>query len=349
MSQLRVGYVPINEDLISAPGDYRRFAWYAENKGITFEIADFNKKYDLVVLTEAADISVWNKYKHGKIVYDLIDPYLAISKRNISGLLRAPVKSIFGQYKKFTFNNWNVIRKMCTRADAVICSTVEQKKDITPYCDNVKIILDSHVDIVTKIKKNYECGDVIKIVWEGLPSSIQQLAVLSNVFYKLNGMFNIELHVVTDLYGYRFLGKYLKTSTKSLSSRIFSKVVVHEWSKDEFSNIVCSCDIAVIPVRLNDEFSAGRPENKLLLFWKMAIPTVTSSTLSYKRTMKEVGFKLACEDERDWINSLARLIENVEFRKEVGERGLKYVDEKFNKESLIRQWDMVFNSLGFYF
>ena len=81
----------------------------------------------------------------------------------------------------------------------------------------------------------------------------------------------------------------------------------------------------------------------------MAIPTVTSSTLSYKRAMKEAGIKLVCEDERDWINSLARLIENVEFRKEVGERGLKYVDEKFNKESHIRQWDMVFNSLGFYF
>lgn len=349
MSQLRVGYVPINEDLISAPGDYRRFVWYAENKGITFEIADFNKKYDLVVLTEAADISLWNKYKHGKIVYDFIDPYLEISKRNITGLLRAPVKSISGQYKKFTFNNWNVIRKMCTRADAVICSTVEQKKDITPYCDNVKIILDSHVDIVTKIKKNYECGDVVKIVWEGLPSSLKQLVVLSNVLHKLNGMFNIELHVVTDLYGYRFLGKYLKTSTVSLSSRIFSKIVVHEWSKDEFSNIVCSCDIAVIPVRLNDEFSAGRPENKLLLFWKMAIPTVTSSTLSYKRAMKEAGIKLVCEDERDWINSLARLIENIEFRKEVGGRGLKYVDEKFNKESHIREWDMVFNSLGFYF
>ena len=63
MSQIRIGYVPINEDLISAPGDYRRFAWYAENKGITFEIADFKKKYDLVVLTEAADISLWNKYK----------------------------------------------------------------------------------------------------------------------------------------------------------------------------------------------------------------------------------------------------------------------------------------------
>ena len=69
----KIGYVPIGEDLTS-PGDKRRFVYYANKRNLRFEFADPFKQYDVVVITQSADLSVWCKYDGGgsKIIYDFI-------------------------------------------------------------------------------------------------------------------------------------------------------------------------------------------------------------------------------------------------------------------------------------
>ena len=42
-------------------------------RNLNFEIADPTQDYDLVIVTEAADLSVWSEYKKGKVIFDLID------------------------------------------------------------------------------------------------------------------------------------------------------------------------------------------------------------------------------------------------------------------------------------
>ena len=59
---LRIGYVPINLDLKTAPGDYRRFVEYCRHRDIDIEIATYDEKYDLVVLSQLADITMWKDY-----------------------------------------------------------------------------------------------------------------------------------------------------------------------------------------------------------------------------------------------------------------------------------------------
>ena len=95
---MKIGYVPYSSSL-DMPGDRRRFVFYAETKGLTFEIADPSKKYDVVVLSERADLSVWSRYRHAKIVFDLIDSYLAIPQSDVRGLLRGVSKFAFRQTK----------------------------------------------------------------------------------------------------------------------------------------------------------------------------------------------------------------------------------------------------------
>ncbi len=73
----RIGYAPFSSSL-THPGDRRRFPAYAKARGIPFELARPDENYDLVVLTELADISVWPNYRGGKIIYDCIDLYLLI-------------------------------------------------------------------------------------------------------------------------------------------------------------------------------------------------------------------------------------------------------------------------------
>ena len=52
---LRVGYAPLSPSL-EQPGDRRRFVYYAQRRGIEFEIADPAKDYDVVVVSQRADI-----------------------------------------------------------------------------------------------------------------------------------------------------------------------------------------------------------------------------------------------------------------------------------------------------
>ena len=73
LQHARIGYVPMSNSF-NSPG-IRRFVYYASKRNLTFEIADPLKKYDLVVITQNADLSIWSQYEAGgaKIVYDFID------------------------------------------------------------------------------------------------------------------------------------------------------------------------------------------------------------------------------------------------------------------------------------
>ena len=98
--------------------------------------------HKIVFLTQQADITRWLHEKYSYIIYDLTDSYLSISKTNVKGWFRSIAKYFFGQHKKLYFNYWNLLGKMCKRANLVICSTIEQKKLIQKFNKNVEVILD---------------------------------------------------------------------------------------------------------------------------------------------------------------------------------------------------------------
>ena len=345
----RVGYVPMSPDLISQPGDYRRFVEYAKVRGIEFEIARWGEVYDLVVLSERADITMWCDYPHGKIVYDLIDSYLAVPGSDLKGVFRGVAKFITKQHQRLQLNYWESIRRMCRRADAVICSTDMQRDDIRPFCSNIHIILDIHNDVIRKEKHDYSRKTPLKLVWEGLPCNIKQIGSIQNVLLDLSHQYELELHLVTDLIGSSFLGKFGKVSSKETAEGIFKRVVVHAWSKETCADIICNADIAIIPIDLNNPMAVGKPENKLLLLWRMGMPVVTSATPAYERAMSEVGVSLTCKDDAEWMQKLGGLIVDEGLRREAGELGKKYANQKFSKEKLLEQWDSVFASIGFHF
>ena len=181
LNDLRIGYVPYDETL-KQPGDRRRFCYYAEKRAIKFEIAKPSETYDLVLVTHAADLTVWSDYQKGnaKIVYDLIDSYLAVPRSDWKGVFRGLAKYVSGQYRHLRLNQWDTIRSMCKRADAVTCTTLEQKQDILPFCSNVHLILDIKSEYA-QIKKNYSTGKVFNFVWEGMPHSLHSFQEIPHI------------------------------------------------------------------------------------------------------------------------------------------------------------------------
>lgn len=344
--KFRVGYVPCGNKF-NLPGDRRRFCFYANMRKIKFEIADPSRDYDFVILTERADKSVWAKYRSpkAKIIYDLVDSYLTIPRYDLRGILRGLAKYASRESRYLELNYWKAIESMCRRADAVICSTEEQRQDILKYCPNVHVVLDFHNNVVRKVKSDYSSGDIFNLVWEGLPYNIKSIFQIKDVLKYVSSRHKIALHVVTDLKYYKYMGRYWHQSAGSITHKLFDNVVLHEWNEDTCASIATSCDLALIPISLSDPFASGKPENKLLLFWRMGIPTVVSATPAYSRAMQRCSLAMACRTESDWLEILEKYISDRDARIEAGERGRAFAEKYYGEDKILALWDSVFSSI----
>lgn len=343
----RIGYVPYNATLRS-PGDRRRFVAYTKARNLPFELADPEEVYDFVVLSEVADISVWADYPHGKVIFDLIDSYLAIPRTDVKQWLRGFVAFAMRRHKRLRLNYWSAIKDMCWRSDAVVCTTEEQKATIERYCPNVNIILDIHSQILNTTKNNYRSSEPFNLVWEGLPFNVVQLQQIRSVFKKIDEGRPLVLNIVTDLSYPRLLGRFGQVRTIDLAKKVFDHVRLYAWEEGSLAEIVCGCDLAVIPIDLSDPFTTGKPENKLLLFWRMGMPAVTSATPAYQRAMKAIGFDaFACRDTEEWVVAIERMMLDENFRRQAGTKGRDFAESHHGPEKMIARWDEVFASLGF--
>ena len=344
----RIGYVPFSPTF-NAPGDRRRFVAYAHARNLPFELARFDQRYDVVILSEIADISIWCDYQQGKIAFDFIDSYLSVPRTNRRQLLRGPLWYALRRHKKLRDYLSN-LKAMCRRADAVVCSTDEQREMISCFCNNVHIILDIHSAVATDIKTDYAAAQPFRLAWEGLPTNIPQLATLEPVLRVLSQRRDFELHVVSDPGRSRNQNGIGLFDSQRLLARHFDRVRFHKWEEETCSRILSLCDLAIIPIDLKDRFVTGKPENKLLLLWRIGLPVITAATPAYRRAMQQVKTpEFACEDEAQWINALEKMMSSELIRKEAATRGRLYAESELGAAVMIARWDAMFESLGFSF
>ena len=213
LKSVRIGYDPFSADL-SHPGDNRRFCFLAKLLNIKYEIYNPQNNYDLVILNEISDISYWRRIRQGpKIIFNQNDSFLA-EKFNFKTALRGLGKYLSGQQKFLELSFQNALKGMCRNADAVICSTEEQKVDIEKYCKNTHIFFEASFFAGKNKKMSYESHKPFKLIWEGLPTNTYQLLEFSELISNSKLKDKVELHIVTDRYGYKFLNRFFKFETE---------------------------------------------------------------------------------------------------------------------------------------
>lgn len=261
---VRIGYVPYDNTFMR-PGDRRRFVGYCRRREIAFEIADPREKYDLVILSERADITTWVDYPHdAAIVFDLIDAYLSIPRSDPRQLLRGAVHYARGRHARLR-DYLSALRAMCRRADAVVCSTGAEAERIGQYCNNVRIILDIQTDAVTAKKTSAAIGHPLRMVWEGLPSNLHHLHKFKNL------PDGCELHVITDL--------------REPWHRKSPDWLLHHWEESTVAKICADCDIGIVPLDLCDPLAAGKSINKMLFYWRVGLPVWVTPTVEHCKAM----------------------------------------------------------------
>jgi glycosyltransferase involved in cell wall biosynthesis len=345
--KLRVGYVPYGPSF-EFPADRRRFCHYARQRQLPFEIAQPSEVYDVVVLSQAADVSIWSQYPRGrtKIVFDFVDSYLSIPRGDLKGKLRGVAKFASGQNRRLRLNYWEALQDMCRRAEAVVCGTAEQQASILPFCPNVHVILDSQTIAVRGVKEDYGVGEVVHLVWEGLGHNLGHLLEIREVLEDLQRKRPFRIHAITELQYGRFLGrKFGKHSTIDDASKIWPGMCLYTWHESTFPAIVRSCDLALIPIPLQDPFCAGKPENRLLLFWRMGMPVLASATPAHNRALQEAGLGRGVTSPQEWRDALDEYISDEQVRKRAGQAGRRFAESVHSDERWLARWDQVFCSV----
>ena len=350
VDNLSIGYAPYSSDF-SAPGDRRRFVYYANSKAIDFEIAKPENEYDIVFVTHGADITVWSKYDKSKaeIVYELIDSYLATPVLSFYGLFRGVAKYLSGKYKYCQLNQKKSIESTCRRADIVICSTEEQKNQIRRYCDDVRIILDVkseyhnyRMTLQPELKNNE-----LNIAWEGVPHNIKSFTVIRDALSILSKQYQINLHLITALKYKKYMNKYVTKHTINEVKKYIdiNNVYLYQWNELTVSHISSACDFAIIPIDSNDTMDKGKPEDKLLIFWLMGLPAVVSETPAHLRAMKGAGVSMACSSTNDWVSTIKDIVDNKTKRNQSAKKGFAYASRVNSEEATMSLWDDLFEDI----
>lgn len=347
LRRLRIGYAPFDATL-RHPGDRTRFCHYAAKRSIRFELADPSRRYDVVVVSGGADISAWSRYEPagGKVIYELLDSYLAVRRSSPKMLLRGAAKFAVRQNRHLLLDYRAGIEELARRADAVTCNTTAQREQLLPYCNNVHVVLDFQEGEVRRIKSDYAAGDVFNLVWQGLPNNLGYFSEISDVISHLARRRRIALHAMTDLeYGRYLRGAIGKRDAFRRAAQIPCDVYLYQWNQELFAAVMTACDLALIPIDPADPLGVGKPETKLVLFWRLGVPAVVSATPAYARVMRESGVAMACSTNAEWETTLERYLDDASARRSAGERGRAFAEARYAEGETLARWDAVFASI----
>lgn len=349
LTDARIGYAGYSRDF-SVPGDRRRFAAYARVKGIPIEYADLSRPYDLAYLTYSSDLPGWvaRKRREGdrlKLVFELIDAYFTETGL-VRRLLKGSARFALGTDSRLSADLRRTLIRACEAADAVICSTEEQRETIRRYNPNVFLSFDYFGDELGPPKSDYARPGKLRIIWEGQSTTLPNLQVIREPLNDLRD--KVELHVVTDPRIYRYFGRFGAYPAMDALKGIECEKHFHRWDPSSFSAEITGRDLAVIPIDVSNALWWGKPGNKLALLWQLGMPVLTTATPVYRRVMERAGIEMCCSTIAQWNKQLERLIMSPSAELDrIGSRCRGFAEAVYSRQEFVSRFDSAFESIGF--
>lgn len=345
----RIAYDGYSADF-SHPGDRRRFAAYAAHRGLRYERPVAGREYDVVLATHNGDVAGWTARKRRecgrfKFVFELVDSYFVrtgIGHRYLKGIARYAL----GTDTRLSPDFLKTLIRACESADAVICSTEEQRERILRYNPRVFLSFDWFGGDLGTPKTDYARRERLHIVWEGQAVTLENLLALREPLNDLRD--RIELHVVTDPVLRRYFGRFGFSDSRQILLGIEAPIAFHPWERSTFSGHIIAADLAVIPIDTRRAMMRGKPENKLVLLWQLGMPVLTSSTPAYERAMEAAGLDLVCRDAAEWGDKLERMIAASAAKLEaIAAQGRRHALRAYSAAEFQARFDAAFSAAGF--
>jgi hypothetical protein len=346
MAAMRIGYSSQVPDM-SHPADRRRLIYWAQKRG-HLVTQHLKSPVDVIVLSGRSDFAKVSEYQaKAPVIIDLIDGYLGNENPIVDlarGLGKIGTSQLSGKPKRYS----SALSQAITQANATICASVEQNVPIGKITKNSHVILDFHEEFPfvpflenTKLAK--------QLMWEGQAFTADGLKSLQKVFSRIIQNFPLALNLVTDLETPRVLGRYGKKSTLSrvgdLPKLLGQSFKLTPWSVPNVISAARDSHISIIPLDPKNVLNPMKPENRLLIMWRLGLPCLTSSTLAYERVMRDAELNSICRTDLEWQGKLEELISSPSLRRENVQKGQAYIHEKHSETETLKRWDKAIESV----
>lgn len=307
------------------PKDYGRITDHMEEN-------DWEEgKYDIVFINriwEKDDLIELRKKYGFKLVID-VDDYWNLNADHL----------MFDSFNASGFPN-KLIHHM-READLVTCTHERLAEVISPYNSNVVILPNAIPYGQGQFNGERVATDAIKIFWAGGITHDQDLKLLEAPMKKLSGNVHMVLggyadSNVTERYYWQRMASYF-TNDRKLTYTLFRGMDVFNYY-DLFKN----ADIMVVPLVKNN-FNKYKSNIKILEAAGKAIPVVVSAVHPYLGFPDDVVNYV--KDQRDWLTSLDKLINDKSLRDEQGAALLEYCHKHYNFNEINERRRMAFQSL----
>lgn len=314
-------------------------------------VGDDGAPLEIQVITPFTDPFLLGRLKPGVLtVLDIVDGYLIEDTPFIKDYLRyffrSSKREALQKPKRFSKS----LKEVCSKVNLIVVASNEQAKIAHLYNPHVTIIRDSHDELGKPLKmKAFDKTQEFNIFWEGLGFTIfhfEEAAKDLGVFLLET---NSRLNLVTNETFPRYAGKFGKIDTKKLIQKIFGpaakNVIIHSWSQEKVREIAKKCDFGVIPILENDKFGRLKPENKLLIYWRLGLQTLFSDTPSYVRLADEVGVSEYSVESGKWQEKLEEISRAQGCLNENMLNIHEYLSRFHSEEVILGQWKRALNSL----
>ncbi len=344
--RLTLAYDPLSRDLTHAY-DRRRVVWWARQRGISLnQVSDGDS--GVVFLHSQSDLPRWVARKRQqpeiRLAIDLVDGYLMAEPSLLEDYGRSAVRMVNRDFSRTTSRYTSWLRRAAEVADVVICSSPEQAAFLQTLNGNVHPILDWHGELPllpSHERRQQSIGG--SIFWEGQSATLKHLIDLAGPLQRASCELPLQLNVVTDprvpMIGPRTLGP----SSSRLLDKAFSdsnvEIAFYRWTPRNVEDVAASCDFAVLPISSQDSFARAKPENRLLIAWRLGLPCLTSDTPAYSRVMADAEVEGTCHDAEDWESVLLAYARDRDLRTANIGGGQAYLARNHSDAQLLARWD----------
>jgi hypothetical protein len=335
---LRIGYVPYAPDL-SHPDDRRRFPYFAKRNGISYEIANTSKTYDVVLLPAPANLSKWLLYKQRhprtKFIFEMVDS-LIYQSDTFNKIFKGVGRFVIGKETLPSIDHKKLLMKWLMKADIVMCSNPKLKSEVERWNPNVILSLDYLEHEYKFLKKDYSISGKMKLVWEGQGVVLPHFLHFKDVFKEVNSF--CELHIVTSD-KYPKYGKFVNKSVETILDQLPINTTFHRWDIYNNRNIFSNCDCAIIPLNKVDIYGWHKPANKLISFWFSGLPALTSDTPAYAELANKANSDTLCSTAEEWVSKI-NMIRNMkaEERKSLATNNFDFAKNYYSDEMHDMTW-----------
>lgn len=342
---LKIGYVPYNGDL-SHPDDRRRFPYFAKRNGMSFEIANSNKYYDVILLPAPANLTKWLLYKkknpQTRFVFEMVDS-LIYQSDVFNTLFKGMGRFVLGKESLPSLVHKEILIKWLRLADVVICSSEKIKSDIQKWNRNVVVSLDYLEHEYKFLKTDYSIKGKMKLLWEGQGVIVPHFLHFKQMFKKISSF--CELHVVTSETFPKY-GQFVKKDVAKFLQQLPIKTHFHKWDINKNSTLFSQLDCGIIPLNNKNTYGWHKPANKLISFWFSGLPTLTSDTPAYIDAAGEEKDSLLCSRQEEWVEKLYKLkMMTADERKRLAKDNYEYARSLFCNEAHDAVWVNLFENL----